>query len=100
MDSCQQIDTAGSWHKQHVMQLCLVQNKRHPVGSESSRCLGHKHSQDLSAVQHQKHQPLAHTNQHWLLGLVMDSLESLGLMESGGRHKERDHQMHDNITSK
>ena len=91
MDSWQKSGSKGSWHKQHVMLWYLVRNRHLLVGLDCSQCLGHRHSLDLTATEHQKYQPLVHTNQLQLV-LVVESLELQdfleSMMESGKKKKQ------------
>lgn len=62
-DSWRNSGSKGSWHKQREMLWYSVRNKHLPVGWDCNRCLGHMHSLDSIAIEHQKYQPLVHTNQ-------------------------------------
>lgn len=66
----------------------LAQNRHLLVEWGRNLCLGHKHNQDLPAIEHQKYQTWEHTNM-LPLDLVMDSLELVVLMESEDRQKRQ-----------
>lgn len=81
MNPWQNFGKEDSWHKQHVMPPCSVQNKLHLVGLDYNQSLVvHKRNPNLLAIGHPIRPPLEDTK--WVSSrLEMESLEFLVSME-------------------